>query len=165
MQLIGEEEISVPRLGGIHGFIKSHFRVGEQRALGFRNLANDGVISPVGLLVGVVDVRRGPFSKKRSHHSSGVARTNITKLYSLRNVPVHLLDQVGSYAPLRTTASSHWRYGVTNAGEAFGIPGDQLWRWGAFCLRASCHGEETGTAPLRAQQFSTPSCRRLQLQR
>jgi hypothetical protein len=58
MQLIGEEEISIPRLAGIHSFIKSQFRVGEQRALGSRNLANDGVIGPVGFLVGVIDVRK-----------------------------------------------------------------------------------------------------------
>ena len=58
MQLIGEDEISVPRLAGIHSFIKSHFHVGEQRAPGFRNLANDGAISPVGLLVSVVGVSR-----------------------------------------------------------------------------------------------------------
>src|SRR5262249_47561660 len=68
----------------------------------------------------------GPFLKKEvsSFIWGRQNEANITKLYSLRNVPVHLLDQVGSYAPLSTTASSHWRYGVTNAGDAFGIPGD-----------------------------------------
>jgi hypothetical protein len=41
----------------------------------------------------------GPFSKKEvlSFIWGRQNEANITKLYSLRNVPVHLLDQVGSY--------------------------------------------------------------------
>src|ERR1700746_2215226 len=70
---------------------------------------------------------------------------NITKLYSLRNVPVDLLHQVGSctHRGVRPRRHTHWCCGVTNDKRrgtvvqsnprvGFAIPGNQLWRWGTL---------------------------------
>jgi hypothetical protein len=83
-----------------------------------------------------------------------LSEPNITKLYSLRNVPVDLLHQVWQlYAPWSATASSHthWCCGVTNDKRRWNCRHQQPPRtiWNFRGAMVAMRGPEDGLALMK----------------